>query len=40
MVEIKALVNHSLPANPDDVTEGYYRPYGRTLKGRFHDPPP
>lgn len=26
MVEIKALVNHSLPANPDDVTEGYYRP--------------
>ena len=25
-VEIKALVNHSLPSNPDDVTEGYYRP--------------
>ena len=26
MVAIKALVNHSLPNNPDDVTEGYYRP--------------
>ena len=26
MVAIKALVNHSLPSNPDDVTEGYYRP--------------
>ncbi|MHC4164051.1 MAG: tyrosine-type recombinase/integrase [Planctomycetota bacterium] len=32
-VEIKALVNHSLPSNPDDVTEGYYRPSIEHLRG-------
>ncbi len=33
MVEIKTLVNHSLPSNPDDVTEGYYRPSVEHLRG-------
>jgi len=33
MVAIKAFVNHSLPSNPDDVTEGYYRPSVEHLRG-------
>ena len=32
MVAIKALLNHSLPSNPDDVTEGYYRPSAKHLR--------
>jgi len=31
-VQLKALINHSLPANPDDVTQGYYRPSMEALR--------